>query len=57
MIEKEQPAHRFGEPQMKVWAFCVYLSIPAGSQIHGCEYAFDGVSFAFTEPPSLGHLA
>jgi NAD(P)-dependent dehydrogenase (short-subunit alcohol dehydrogenase family) len=40
-IEKDLPTHRFGEP-IEVGAFCVYLSSPAGSQITGCVYAFDG---------------
>lgn len=41
MIEKELPAHRFGEP-IEIGALCVYLASPAGSQVRGVNWAHDG---------------
>jgi NAD(P)-dependent dehydrogenase (short-subunit alcohol dehydrogenase family) len=41
MVEKELPAHRFGEP-IEIGAMCVFLASPAGRQITGCVYAHDG---------------
>ena len=40
-IEKDLPAHRFGEP-IEIGALCVFLSSQAGNQITGCIYAHDG---------------
>jgi len=40
-VEKDLPAHRFGEP-IEIGALCVFLASPAGSQITGCVYAHDG---------------
>jgi NAD(P)-dependent dehydrogenase (short-subunit alcohol dehydrogenase family) len=41
MIEKDLPAHRFGEP-IEIGALCVFLASAAGSQITGSVYAHDG---------------
>jgi NAD(P)-dependent dehydrogenase (short-subunit alcohol dehydrogenase family) len=40
-IEKELPAHRFGEP-IEVGALCVYMASPAGAMVTGVNWAFDG---------------
>ena len=41
MIERDLPAHRFGEP-IEIGALCVFLASAAGCQITGCVYAHDG---------------
>jgi NAD(P)-dependent dehydrogenase (short-subunit alcohol dehydrogenase family) len=41
MIEKDLPAHRFGEP-IEIGAFCVFLASNAGCQITGCVLPHDG---------------
>ncbi|MBN2040327.1 MAG: SDR family oxidoreductase [Spirochaetes bacterium] len=40
-IEKDLPAHRFGEP-IEIGAFCVFLASNAGCQITGCVLPHDG---------------
>ncbi|MDR2087852.1 MAG: SDR family oxidoreductase [Clostridiales Family XIII bacterium] len=40
-IEKELPAHRFGEP-IEIGALCVFLASPAGAQITGAVLPHDG---------------
>lgn len=41
MIEKDLPAHRFGEP-IEIGAFCVFLASNAGCHITGCVLPHDG---------------
>ncbi len=40
-VERDLPAHRFGEP-IEIGALCIFLASPAGCQITGCVYAHDG---------------
>jgi NAD(P)-dependent dehydrogenase (short-subunit alcohol dehydrogenase family) len=40
-IEKDLPAHRFGEP-IEIGALCVFLASPAGAQITGAVLPHDG---------------
>jgi NAD(P)-dependent dehydrogenase (short-subunit alcohol dehydrogenase family) len=40
-VEKDLPAHRFGEP-IEIGAFCVFLASKAGCQITGCVLPHDG---------------
>jgi NAD(P)-dependent dehydrogenase (short-subunit alcohol dehydrogenase family) len=41
MVEKDMPAHRFGEP-IEIGALCVYLASPAGRQVTGIIVPHDG---------------
>ena len=41
MIERELPAHRFGEP-IEIGALAVYMASPAGAMVTGVNWAFDG---------------
>lgn len=41
MIERDLPAHRFGEP-IEIGAFCVFLASRAGCHITGCVLPHDG---------------
>ena len=41
MVDKELPAHRFGEP-IEIGALCVYMASPAGAMVTGANWAFDG---------------